>query len=632
METTNLVKAVGYARRSTDTQERSIPDQKAYVARWAGEHGYTVLRWFIDDAISGTSTKGREAFERLIHEAENGRDFDAILCYDISRFSRGGTNETGYYLYRLQQVGVQVTFCADGIPEGEEGELLQGVKSWQARQYSVKLSRDSIRGQHSTVTVRHSAMGGRAPYGYDRQYLTADGHVLKTVRTLPDGRREEFGPDGKHVRYVAANEPMARKMKSDIVRLVPGDAEQVRVVRAIFDMCIRGLGFRSIVIELNRLGIPGPMEGSWGHMGVKEILHNPCYRGALVWNRRTFGKLNGVAADGTARPKKVKESSRNPTDRWIVVEDVHAPLVSKAIFSKAQEEMARRREMKGGQARPTQRYLLSGLLKCRHCGMNFWGCMISRRDHSKVPYYVDAGYRAKGITVCKSTSIPTAPLDQWVLDKLREVVLGDQESTGEAVDQFVKALMAGQSCTATDASAVDKELAAVSKRIKALVSMLSDADLGDIEEVKATLVELKQKREALEAKKAEKSTARKEQVDDASLRKWATEKLALLGAAADGELPSLETRRLVHAYVDRIEIDPYEHKGTMYLPADAKTFLGVEHVRRVQGPSSSHSWCVERASTWGSPRASSSGVSKGLMMPMRSDTSSASSGRPTPAE
>ena len=33
--TKNNIAAVGYARRSTDMQERSIPDQQAYVERWA---------------------------------------------------------------------------------------------------------------------------------------------------------------------------------------------------------------------------------------------------------------------------------------------------------------------------------------------------------------------------------------------------------------------------------------------------------------------------------------------------------------------------------------------------------------------------------------------------------------------
>ena len=104
------IPAVGYARRSTDMQDRSIPDQKAYVEKWAAEHGYAIIRWFVDDAISGTSTRGRDAFSRLIAEAEAGADFGTVVVYDISRFSRGGTNETGFFLHRLRLAKVEVVF------------------------------------------------------------------------------------------------------------------------------------------------------------------------------------------------------------------------------------------------------------------------------------------------------------------------------------------------------------------------------------------------------------------------------------------------------------------------------------------------------------------------------------------
>jgi DNA invertase Pin-like site-specific DNA recombinase len=144
--TKTLIPAVGYARRSTDMQERSISDQQAAVERWAAEHGYRVLRWFVDDAVSGTSARGRDAFEQMMKAAENGRDFETVLCYDISRFSRGGTNETGYFLHRLHLAGVGVVFTADGIPEGDEGELIQGVKSWQARRHRAP---SAVRGRVS---------------------------------------------------------------------------------------------------------------------------------------------------------------------------------------------------------------------------------------------------------------------------------------------------------------------------------------------------------------------------------------------------------------------------------------------------------------------------------------------------
>ena len=256
----STVRSVGYARRSTDMQERSIPDQKAYVEKWAKEHGYEIVRWFIDDAISGTSAKGRNAFEQLITTAENGRDFETILCYDISRFSRGGTNETGFYLHRLKVAGVDVVFTADGIPESDEGELIQGVKSWQswqARQYSIKLARDTIRGQISNIHERKSDPGGMARYGYDKQHITADGTVLRTLRWLPDGSKQEFTSEGKLLRVIESGVNI-KKTKSDIIRYVLSTSDRVATMKRIFDLCVKGYGFHTIAETFNSEGIPSP--------------------------------------------------------------------------------------------------------------------------------------------------------------------------------------------------------------------------------------------------------------------------------------------------------------------------------------------------------------------------------------
>jgi DNA invertase Pin-like site-specific DNA recombinase len=52
----------GYVRRSTDRQEQSIPDQKEALEKYAAEHGLRLAKFYVDDAISGTSTLGRRAF------------------------------------------------------------------------------------------------------------------------------------------------------------------------------------------------------------------------------------------------------------------------------------------------------------------------------------------------------------------------------------------------------------------------------------------------------------------------------------------------------------------------------------------------------------------------------------------
>ena len=578
-----LLPASGYARRSTDMQERSIPDQKAHVERWAAEHGYRVLRWYVDDAISGTSTKGRDAFERMIRDAENGRDFEAVLCYDISRFSRGGTNETGYFLHRLTLAGVKAVFTAEGIPEGDEGELLQGVKSWQARQFSVKLARDVIRGQLSSLKQNHCAQGGRAPYGYDRRYLAADGTVLRTIRYLPDGRKREFDAQGRHVRFIAREERPG-KTKSDVVRLVPGDPEHVEIVREMFERCIEGYGYWSIASDLNKRGVPGPKGNPWSETMVKMILRNPVYRGALVWNRKTVGKISGFDGEGRLRPKNGRMTKANDRKDWIVIEDAHDPLVDGKTFERAQRVMEGRRT-KGGLARPTNRYLLSGLMRCVKCGHTYWGCTSTHHyTRKKTRFYKDGGYQTHGRAVCLHTMIDADALDAWVLRRLRVVILGDAATVEQAVAAFVRAAASGRD-DGEDRARAEKELAAVNKRVKATVGLLGNAELGGMAELEQALVELQRQRKELEERLAGTEAPAKPAPSEAELRSWAREKLEELGAAVAGRMPPMELRRVVNCYVERIEVDPVAKKGALYLPADALACLEADAIRRVNNAS-----------------------------------------------
>lgn len=57
-------------RRSTDRQEQSIADQEKALEAYAAEHGLRLVKFYIDDAISGTSTLGRQAFQQMIKDAE----------------------------------------------------------------------------------------------------------------------------------------------------------------------------------------------------------------------------------------------------------------------------------------------------------------------------------------------------------------------------------------------------------------------------------------------------------------------------------------------------------------------------------------------------------------------------------
>jgi hypothetical protein len=56
---------------------------------------------------------------------------------------------------------------------------------------------------------------------------------------------------------------------------------------------------------------------------------------------------------------------------------------------------------------------------------------------------------------------------------------------------------------------------------------------------------------------------------ESDLRAWAVERTGELGRLLDGRATIIEARRLVHACVDRIEIEPTARRGVIYMPSDA---------------------------------------------------------------
>ncbi|MDP6763582.1 MAG: recombinase family protein [Planctomycetota bacterium] len=86
--------AVGYLRRSTDRQEQSIPDQRKAIERYAAEHDLELARFFVDDAISGTSAVRRPAFQEMVGLAQQERrPFSYVIVDDVKRFGRLDNDE-----------------------------------------------------------------------------------------------------------------------------------------------------------------------------------------------------------------------------------------------------------------------------------------------------------------------------------------------------------------------------------------------------------------------------------------------------------------------------------------------------------------------------------------------------------
>src|SRR3954471_20852307 len=83
-----LVRAVAYLRASGDDQQGSCPRQRAVIERWALEHGYVIVRWYVDDAIAGDDLTFRPQFEQMTRDITERGNSDAVVVLTLNRFAR----------------------------------------------------------------------------------------------------------------------------------------------------------------------------------------------------------------------------------------------------------------------------------------------------------------------------------------------------------------------------------------------------------------------------------------------------------------------------------------------------------------------------------------------------------------
>jgi len=177
------MRAVGYCRFSSEQQRDgfSIEAQERAVREYCEKKGYSLSRFYVDEAKSGTRDD-REQFQRMIGDAED-RAFDVIVVHKLDRFSR---NVYDFEVYRkkLGDVGVQlVSVIEDFDMSKAEGQLTAHFMESLADYYSKNLSRETKKGMYQRARDG-LASGGTMPLGYAK---------------TPDGRRYQIDESRKAV-------------------------------------------------------------------------------------------------------------------------------------------------------------------------------------------------------------------------------------------------------------------------------------------------------------------------------------------------------------------------------------------------------------------------------------------------
>jgi len=321
--------AVAYCRVSTDKEEQklSIREQKEQWTEFFKENNIKVAKCgmlykkngekefvskglYVDEGISGKSILNRHSFNQMIEDAKLKR-FDLIYVEDGSRFSRS-TEDALKVIKDLRELNVGIFFRKENINSLDVSAdmILTFLFAFYTNENQMKSER-----MKWAMHRLHERQGwnGAAPFGYDveKAFLKVNESEAETVRLIYDLYLSQGYGTGKIARYLNSNK------------------------------------------ILTKTGV------KWSQIQVSSILDNKLYNGEQ--RQHTV-----VSVDITRHFQKVV-----PEHEHIVFNIEELKIIDDDTFKSAEIERKRRKEeFKSGRGH-SNKYLLSTLIYCSHCGGTF---------------------------------------------------------------------------------------------------------------------------------------------------------------------------------------------------------------------------------------------------------------------
>lgn len=304
-------KVAGYARVSTDHDDQfsSYTAQVDYYTNYIkSRNDWEFVNVYTDEGITGTSTKRREGFKRMIADALDGK-IDLIVTKSVSRFARN-TVDSLTTIRQLKENGTEVYFEKENIWTFDaKGEVLLTIMSSLAQEESRSISENCTWGQRKRFADGKVTVPFKHFLGYDR------------------------GEDGNLVLNKA----------------------QAEVVKRIYAMFLRGMTPHTIARKLTEGKIKTPAgRDTWSCTSVRNILSNEKYKGDALL-QKTFCE--------NFLTKKMKINQGEVPQYY--VENNHEAIIDPQTFDMVQAELAWRKE---GNNRHSGVHLLSHKIKCGDCG------------------------------------------------------------------------------------------------------------------------------------------------------------------------------------------------------------------------------------------------------------------------
>ena len=376
-----------YARVSSDTDEQlnSLDNQIAYYENFIKKNkAWTFVPGYIDEGLSGISTKKRKHFNEMISDAKDNM-FDLIITKEISRFARN-TLDSLQYTRELLSWGVGVFFQNDNINTlDEDAELRLTIMS--------SIAQDELRKLSSRVKFGHQ-------------------QAIKSGVVLGNSRIFGYQKDGKRLVIDESQAPMVR----DLFRLyATGEYSMKQLEKLFYEQGYRNYNGNKIA-----------------HTTMSGIISNPKYKGYYVGNKVRIVDMF------------TKKQKFLPPEEWVMFKDetgeVVPALVSEELWDKANEVLRRRSEdVKNRQGVCNHANLLTGKLFCSHCGAAYYRRESKSKDGTVNSKWVCSNKINNGADACPSFPIYEDEIKPILFEVFSETKV-DVEALLETYTEMFKSL------------------------------------------------------------------------------------------------------------------------------------------------------------------------------------------------
>ena len=404
-----------------DHESMSIGNQRSLLTEYVEKQGWEIIDTYIDDGFSGTNFD-RPVFQRMIDDIERGR-VNLVITKDLSRLGRNYIMCGQYTEIYFPERHVRYIALNDGVDTLNQTNSMDVtpfkhiLNDMYAKDISTK-----VKSTLHAKAKRGEYLGALDPYGYLRS------------------------PEDKHKLIV--------------------NEETAPIVRRMFEMCAAGMGPRSIATTLNNEGILSPTEYT------RFRRYNPDTDGEFIrehfWTRTyvQFMLKNEIYVGSMVQGRQYTPSHRSqkrepiPKENWIVVPNMHEPLVSRELFDEAQKKLQTRKKVCSGPS--DLPHLFSGLFFCEACGSSM---RLGYTQKRKYIYYICGRSHAIGQVACSMHYINYNTLYQVVQDDIKRNAILFSEDREQATKKLMKLKCADEQ---KRVSQMQKELASAEKRLAEL--------------------------------------------------------------------------------------------------------------------------------------------------------------------